>query len=65
MINLNNNFQKSQVHPLAIFNQQSDREGHLENLIKANSKMMEWCALSMKNLDDMLKELMMKYGDAE
>jgi hypothetical protein len=65
MINLDSNFQRNQVHTLAIFNQQFGREGHLENIIKANSRMMKCCAISMANLNDMLKGLMRKYGDDE
>lgn len=58
-------FSKNQVHTLAIFNQQFDREGPLKNLIKVKSKTMERCVISMENLNDMLKELMRKYGDDE
>ena len=56
---------KNQIHIPAIFSQQFDWEGHLKNLIKANSKMMKCCAISMENLNDILKELMRKYGDGE
>ncbi|NGY75704.1 hypothetical protein F6Y02_04705 (plasmid) [Bacillus megaterium] len=65
MSNIDSNFQRNQVRTLAIFNQQFGREGHLENLIKAKSRMMECCAISMENLNDMLKKLMRKYGDDE
>ena len=58
-------FSKNQVHTLAIFNQQFQREGLLKNLIKVKSKMMERCAISMGNLNNMLKEVMRKYGDDE
>jgi hypothetical protein len=58
-------FSKNRVHTLGIFNQQSDRGGHLENLIKANSKTMERCVISMENLSNRLKELIKKYGDDE
>ncbi|GAB1792873.1 hypothetical protein [Priestia megaterium] len=58
-------FSKNRVHTLAIFNQHSDREGHLKNLTEANSEMMNRFAISMKNLNDRLKELMRKYGDNE
>jgi hypothetical protein len=58
-------FSKNRVYTLGIFNQQSDWGGHLGNLIKANSKTMERCVISMENLNDILKELIRKYGDDE
>ena len=58
-------FLKNRVHTLGIFNQQSDRGGHLKNLIKANSKTMERCVISMENLNNRLKKLIRKYGDDE
>jgi len=58
-------FSRNQVHTLAIFNQQFDREGPFKNLIKVKSKTMERCVISMENLNNMLKELMRKYGDDE
>ena len=58
-------FWKNQVDPLAIFNQHSDQEGHLKNLTEANSKMTNRFAISMKILNDRLKELMRKYRDDE
>jgi hypothetical protein len=58
-------FSRNQVHTLAIFNQQFDREGPLKNLIKVKDKTMERCVIYRDNLNNMLKEVMRKYGDDE
>ena len=58
-------FSRNQVHTLAIFNQQFDREGPLKNLIKVKDKTMERCVIYRGNLNNMLKEVMRKYGDDE
>ncbi|RFB19572.1 hypothetical protein DZB87_28565 [Bacillus sp. ALD] len=50
---------------MSYFNQQFDREGPLKNLIKVQSKTMERCVISMRSLNDMLKEVMRNYGDDE
>ena len=62
-LNHETNFQKTSSH-ISYFSQQSSWEECLENLMKANSKMIKHCAVVMKNLNNMLKELIREYeGD--
>ena len=64
-INHDSNFLRNQIHTLAIFSQQSGWKERLKNLIEVNGKMMENCAISMENPNDMLKERIRGYDDDE
>ena len=65
MTNPNSNYLRNQIHTLAIFSEYSDQKERLKNLIETHIRMMKCCAISMENLNDMLKELIEEYGDDE
>lgn len=50
-------FLKSQVETLAVFQEQKDREAELERLIDRNIKMMERCAVAIETINGFIQDM--------